>query len=336
MLKSFRSPRRSSITVVAVVALALVGGVFGLIPVKSQAPRLEATPASAPVLEDDPWSAVWDGANSRQVSLSAQELVPPFGGGAVGSLTVRALHADFRLFLLLEWADDEVDDAVNGSTLFADAAAVQFPSVEGSNPPYTMGSTDLPVSIWQWKAVWQKDIDDGFASSPYPNTAVDTYPGADEAIFNPAQNVGNPLASSDHPSPVESLVAEGFGTLTPASAQDVAGVGHWRDGKWRALFARDFETTADGPSFAVDQTTLVAFAVWDGAEGDRNGQKSIAQFIELDITDEAAASLPVPRPGVDGGFWGTALLVAVALAVLLLLAAATGVVWIILREVARR
>ncbi len=199
-----------------------------------------------------------------------------------------------------------------------------------------MGSTDLPVSIWQWKAVWQKDINDGFASSPYPDTAVDIYPGADEPIYNPAQNVGNQLASSDHPSPVESLVAEGFGTLTPASAQDVAGVGRWRDGKWRALFARDFETTADGPSFAVDQTTLIAFAVWDGAEGDRNGQKSIAQFIELDITDEAAAALPVPRPSADGGFWGSALLVAVALAVLLLLAAATGVVWIILREVGKR
>ena len=335
MLKFRRSLPGPNVTVPVVVVLALVGGVFGLVPVKSQAPRLEAASVAAPIAEDDPWSSVWDEANSRQVSLSAQELVPPFGGGGVGSLTVRALHAESRLFLLLEWADDEVDDAVNSSTLFADAAAVQFPSVEGTNPPYTMGSTDLPVSIWQWKALWQKDIDEGFASSVYPNTAVDVYPGADDSLYNPAQHTGNQLALSDHFSPVESLVAQGFGTLTPASAQDVAGAGQWRDGVWRALFVRDFEG-ADGPGFAAGETTLIAFAVWDGAQGDRNGQKSITQFIELGITDDAAAALPVPRPDVEGGFWGTVLFVAIAIAGLLLLAAATGIVWIILREVARR
>ena len=338
MPESPRFMRRSTITIV--VAIAVVCGFFGIVPVKSQAPRLDATVAPAAVPADDPWASVWDEANSRQIPLSAQEVVPPFGGGAVASLTVRALHDGSRLFVLLEWTDDEVDDAVDGTTLFADAAALQFPTVDGTSPPYTMGSTDLPVSIWQWKAVWQKDIDDGFATSQYPNTLVDLYPGSDESIYNPAQHVGNQLSSPEHDQPVESLVAQGFGTLTPDPDQDLAGVGHWQDGKWRALFARDF-TSGSGPSFAVGETTLIAFAVWDGAAGDRNGQKSIAQFVELGIADEAAADevaapLPLPDSGVDGGFWGTTLVAVLALAVLLLFAVAMGVVWIILREVGRR
>ncbi len=323
--------RRAKWAVGSLVTVSFVAGVFGLAPVRSQAPRLEATAATAPVSEDDPWAEVWDSAQSRQVSLSAQEIVPPFGGGGVASLTVRALHDDSRLFVLLEWSDNEVDDAVDGGTLFADAAALQFPTVEGTNPPYTMGSVDLPVSIWQWKAVWQRDIDDGFATSRYPNTAVDDYQGAEESVFNPARHVGNQLAVPDHVSPVESLVAEGFGTLTPAGEQDVSGVGRWSDGKWRALFARDF-STAEGTQFSVDETTLIAFAVWDGGEGERNGQKSITQFIELEISGEAATPLPVPVPRTDGGFWGTALVGAIVVAIAFLLATVLGVTWMILRE----
>ena len=65
MLKFRRSLPGPNVTVPVVVVLALVGGVFGLVPVKSQAPRLEAASVAAPIAEDDPWSSVWDEANSR-------------------------------------------------------------------------------------------------------------------------------------------------------------------------------------------------------------------------------------------------------------------------------
>ena len=280
-------------------AVAIVGGVVSPVPVRSQVPRLDATAAPSAVPSDDPWSAVWEDAPSRQVLLSAQQITPPFGGGGVASLTVRALHDNGRIFILLEWHDDDVDDAVNGSDLFADAAALQFPAVAGDEPAYTMGSADHPVSIWQWKAVWQADIDRGFATglSRFPDTAIDTYPNGDDPLFNPARYVGNQLADSTHVSPVENLIAEGFGTLTFAEVQDVSGVGSWRSGTWRALFIRDFDSAAGTATFSVGEDTLVAFAVWDGGAGDRNGQKSLAPFIVLGIRNEAAPSTPTSGSG---------------------------------------
>ncbi len=89
---------------------------------------------------------------------------------------------------------------------------------------------------------------------------------------------------------MENLVAEGFGTLTTAEVQDVEGAGSWDNGQWRVLFIRDFEPAdPELASFDVGETTSVAFAVWNGNQGDRNGQKSIAPFIELQLVDETAA-----------------------------------------------
>lgn len=242
------------------------------------------------------------------------------------SLTVRALHDNGRIFILLEWYDDDIDDAVNGSTVFADAAAVQFPAVTGDEPAFTMGSADHPVTIWQWKAVWQADIDRGFATglSRYPETAVDMYPNGDDPRYNPARYVGNQLADPAHVSPIENLVAEGFGTLTFAEVQDVFGAGSWRSGAWRALFTREFNSASGNATFAVGEDSLIAFAVWDGGAGDRNGQKSIAPFMVLGISDEVASA--TPRPGPAGSDDLPVLLVITAVMVLMLIASVGGMV----------
>ncbi len=89
----------------------------------------------------------------------------------------------------------------------------------------------------------------------------------------------------------------------------MAGSGAWRDGRWRALFARDLDPSSPGlAEFSVGEETMVAFAVWDGGSGDRNGQKSIAQFIELRLSD---AEVSLPGQGADGdgpsSLWGFAL-----------------------------
>jgi len=307
------------------ITIAVVGGIVSPIPVRSQVPRLEATPAPTSVPSGDPWHPVWDEAPALQVVLSAQQIAPPFGGGGVASLTVRALHDEDRMFILLEWYDDDVDDTVNGSTAFADAAAVQFPAITGDEPAYTMGSADHPVTIWQWKAVWQADIDRGFATglSRYPDTFVDVYPNGDDPRYNPARYVGNQLADPAHPSPIESLVAEGFGTLTFVEVQDVSGAGSWRDGTWRALFSRDFKSATGNAPFAVGEDSLIAFAVWDGGAGDRNGQKSIAPFIALGVGDQVAA--PLPTAG-SGGRDLPVLVVFTAVMVLILIVSVGGMV----------
>ena len=274
---------------IAVVAGALIG-VFGVLPVRSQTLVLDASLTQEEIPLDDPWDDIWNSAAPQSVPLSAQNVVPPFGGGTVSALIARALHDGDRLYLLLEWADGAVDNAVNTNISFSDAAAVQFPGETDAVVPYTMGGPDLPVNIWQWKAVWETDIAEGFSASRYPNTYSDDYPNAGDPLYAPALDLGNPLSQADHASPVENLIAEGFGTLTHVEVQDVEGVGEWREGRWRTLFARDFAPSTDGlASFAVGEDTMVAFAVWDGGGGDRNGQKSIAQFVDLRLSGETTA-----------------------------------------------
>ena len=295
--------------------------------------RLEVLQTGEQIPVDDPWAPVWDTSRSLRVPLSAQNISPPFGGGSVSSLTARALHDGRSIFLLVQWEDDDVGDNVNGSTEFSDAVAVQFPSSEADGiPPFTMGAPDAPVNIWQWKAVWQADIDSGFtgAQSRYPDTFVDFYPEESESVSNPARHLGNPLSQIDHASGVENLIAEGFGTLTSSAVQDVDGRGAWVDGQWRALFVRSFEASSEGAtSFSTGETSAIAFAVWDGDQGDRNGQKSIAQFIELDLSDRLATSLtPGDFPLADdrGTDWYPALIAILGMAVLFL-----GVEWIMRR-----
>lgn len=306
--RSFHRRRLSSRSAVLfAVGVGVLAGMLGVVPVRSQTMVLEVRQAAEAVAGDEPWAAVWDGAPSQAIPMSEQTVAPPFGGGAIASLTARALHDGDRLYFLLEWADSEPNDSVNAQEAFSDAVAVQFPGAEGTLPPYTMGAPEAPVNIWQWKAVWQRDIDEEYVTSRdrYPETYVDSYPNEDESIYNPARHLGNALAQLDHVSPIENLVAAGFGSLTPAEVQDVEGAGEWRDGRWRALFVRNLDSSADGMArFAVDESTTVAFAVWDGGQGDRNGQKSVAEFIELDFSMEAAPPIVAPplEPGDDGGF----------------------------------
>ncbi|HSP55502.1 MAG TPA: ethylbenzene dehydrogenase-related protein, partial [Dehalococcoidia bacterium] len=150
--------------------------------------------------------------------------------------------------------------------------------------------------IWQWKGDWQGDIDRGFVNVPnaYPNVASDLYPFQKEDTFYPGRAAGNLISQPDRKSPVEDLVAAGFGTLTTAEVQKVQGNGVWQDGKWYVVFTRDMDL---GGGFYVPlkggQTTNVAFAVWDGAKGERDGLKSVSQFAELRIEgkDETGANV---------------------------------------------
>ena len=289
----------------AAVAVGLALGMLPVIPVRSQTLHLEALRTTEVVPIDQPWAEIWDRAPQQEVPLSAQNIAPPFGGGGVTSVTARALYDDQRIYLLLEWADDEVDDAVNSLELFSDAAAVQFPAISGTAPPYTMGAPDVPVNIWQWKAVWEADLASGFATSSdrFDNTYTDYYQGGDDPIYRPAEAVGNPGAQRTRQSSIENLVAGGFGSLSTAPMQDVEGSGGWQDGRWRALFARGLAGEEGYARFAVGERTLVAFAVWDGGAGDRNGEKSVAPFIDLALGSGGIGAPGAPAVGEGGSPW---------------------------------
>jgi hypothetical protein len=281
-------------TVLGITLLALIAAAvltlndFRL--ASSQTVTLVAKLSEKEVPLDDPFDTVWKRANPVEVPLSAQNIVPPKAGGD-HTITARALHDDQQLFLLMEWEDESEDSSMSRQADFTDAAAVQFPVSSGETvPAFCMGDPNAPVNIWQWKAAWQTDIDEGFVTveDAYPDGFVNFYPFEDEEIFYPARAVGNVFAQTDRTTSVDNLLAGSFGTLTQAEDQIVQGSGEWRDGHWRVLFARDLTADGDYRQFAEGDSTSVAFATWDGANSERDGMKSVSQFLTLDVSSDVA------------------------------------------------
>jgi len=281
-------------TVLGIAMLALVGAavltVSDMRLASSQTVTLVAKRSDAAVPLDDPYDGVWKRAIPVEVPLSAQNVTPP-RAGSDRSITARALQDGQRLYVLMQWEDESEDLLVSRQAEFTDAAAVQFPVTPGETvPAFCMGDPNTPVNIWQWKAAWQTDIERGFVDveDAYPNAVADLYPFEDEEVFYPARAVGNVGAEASRQTAVDNLLAGSFGTLTQAPDQVVQGAGDWRDGTWRVLFARDLTVDGDYSQFAEDDSTNVAFAVWDGASGERDGMKSVSQFLTLEVSPEVA------------------------------------------------
>ncbi len=151
-----------------------------------------------------------------------------------------------------------------------------------------MGQANSGVNIWQWRAEFQSGDPVEAFQRVYPNAHSDGLPGAaaeleQNPIYQPARALNNPAAMSGE-SPVENLIAQAFGTLSPAGDQTVSGKGVWRNGEWTVVFVRPFgASAADQAQFSPGTSTNMAVAVWDGANGDRNGQKSVSQFVTLQL-----------------------------------------------------
>ncbi|MDH3755972.1 MAG: ethylbenzene dehydrogenase-related protein, partial [Acidimicrobiia bacterium] len=173
--------------------------------------------------------------------------------------------------------------SVLGVDEFTDAAAVEFPAQAASSvPSICMGQTDGGVNIWQWRASGQDGLPTSIEDLS-PTGYVDRYPST-EGLYFPAREAGNPVAQS---SAVQDLVAVGFGTLTPAVDQGVAGMAMWEDDRWSVVFARELSPqAAEQAELGVGVSVDIAFAVWDGSEGERNGVKSVSQFVVLDLSSE--------------------------------------------------
>lgn len=283
--------KRPVVGLIAVaLAIATVLTLTDLRLASSQTTTLVAHRSEREVPLDAPFDPVWNRANPVEAPLSAQQLTPPMGGGD-RTVVARALHDGQRLYILLEWEDATEDKLVSHQTVFSDAAAVQFPVTAGEVvPSFCMGDPTAPVNIWQWKAAWQTDVEQGFVGveQTYPNMQVDLYPFEDEDIFYPARAVGNVFAEEARQTAVDNLLAGSFGTLTQTDDQLVQGGGEWRDGAWRTLFVRDLSVDGDYSQFAEKESTNVAFAVWDGDAGERDGIKSVSQFLTLEVSPDVA------------------------------------------------
>jgi mono/diheme cytochrome c family protein len=216
-------------------------------------------------------------------------------------LTVRALHDGRQLGLLLVWADASHDHTAMRPQDFRDAVAVQLSPF--LDPPFfAMGARAQAVNIWMWKSERQADLEPAFQDleKVYPNLGIDSYPNLaiapveqptrhaltlrSDPTFVTAWGAGNIVADPSRLSPAEDLVAEGFGTLRarprPEQAVDARGV--YGTGGYRVILRRALTGNAAGAVTLTPGATMpVAFAVWNGSAGDRDGKKSVTIWQEL-------------------------------------------------------
>jgi cytochrome c oxidase cbb3-type subunit 2 len=246
-------------------------------------------------IKADPQDPVWK-------DLSAVS-VPMMGlwqrAQSVRNVSVKAIHNGSEVAIHVEWEDP----TVNGATLrfqdFSDAIAVMFPS-GARRPNFVMGTKGDPCNIWHWKFDKQLDLAKYFDTqdqypgmvaddcgpcgrSPNKNHSTTESAPSHDRIFMTGRGAGNPV-SQDRKTCVEDLLAVGPGTLTSQGPdeQNVQGRGFWVDGRWSVVFVRSLiSPDAKDAHFAPGHNSWIAFAVWDGAKGDRDGQKAVCYWQSL-------------------------------------------------------
>ncbi len=305
--------KRVHFTFILVFSAAVVLTFFKIPVASSQGLSLVPGQVEGELPQSDPNSEIWLQATSVEVPLSAQNISKPFLlETKIKSVTARALQNISRVAVLVEWTDETQDNRLVSIQDFRDAVALQFPLAAGQ-PYFCMGQQGGNVNIWHWKADWQADLlarQD--METRYPDMYVDYYPFAKSAEgviasaadytdqnYLPALETGNLFAAIAHNTPVEDLNAGGFGSLTaqPAEAQNVQGYGVWADGKWQVIFSRDLASSETNDiSFTPGKTYSLAFAVWDGSNKERNGQKSTSQWVSLHLNTTAVNTTAPEAP----------------------------------------
>ncbi len=250
-------------------------------------PTLHAVRVSAdPSL--NPADPVWKAAPATAVSLR-----PLWARDSwVYSIKVQTVVGPTMAAFRFEWRDLKKDEEVIRQRGFRDSLAIQF-APEGRSSDYVgipfigMGDKNNTVTIWHWKADWEVDLKGGFRD------VVSKYGAAMDRMVHrngPSPNrrylaglaAGNPLSVRKRVSSVEVLRAKGFGTLTslPSKFQTVQGRGEWRQRVWVVVMRQALDSAA-APPLRKGRPITMAVAAWDGGARDRNGQKSVSQWMEL-------------------------------------------------------
>ncbi len=242
-------------------------------------------------LPSDPEDSAWNSVPELRLALMPLW----WHEGYINAVRVKAVHDGQRLAFLLAWDDATRDVGGIRQQSFPDGAAAQL-TANASPPLFAMGAAGKTVNIWHWKALWdedQKQFQD--VATAFPGMVADSYYGSEkgwqsgpleDAQFRPADAARNPIASPHRTSTVEDANAAGFGSLASQAAekQNVEGISRWKDGVWRLQLVRDMEASDAGDvPLRAERAVSVAFAVWDGSAGDRNGQKSVSIWNTLNL-----------------------------------------------------
>ncbi|MCC7476128.1 MAG: c-type cytochrome [Pirellulales bacterium] len=222
--------------------------------------------------------------------------------GAAAEVTVQAVHDGQTLAVRLSWADATGDEHALRSESFEDAVAMEL--YQGEAEPFLgMGSMASPVDVWFWDA--DRQHGEIAAEKINPNAVADVYPFSEKGVAGtelsrpgarmadqpdislPARATGNQIVPRSEGSGGSSLQVGGPRTVTfriPKS-QLVVAQGEWKDGRWTVVMTRPLAVPSaeEGLSLEPGGRASVALAVWDGAHADRDGQKSITIWQDLEL-----------------------------------------------------
>ncbi len=218
-----------------------------------------------------PSDKAWETLAPIPIPLSGQIITRPvWPEPSAKVISVRSIHNGTDISFLIEWQDATKNERLTPG-VFRDGAAVGLPL--GDAPAFfCMGQLDHYVNIWHWKADWQSDVDRRSARAKEKKRSQG---GIRRFEVIPRR-----------PSSVEDLIGGGFSTLTSKARQGkVKGQAEWKNGFWRVVMKRPLTQVG---SEAENEATLipgrmqaVSFAVWNGENNERNGQKAVASWLQL-------------------------------------------------------
>ncbi len=251
---------------ILVIAGVLVGVGVPLVSSEGMIIRARLVEGDLPA---EPEDGAWAKVSPMTLPLSGQVITRPvWPEPSARALTVRSLHNGTEIAFLLEWQDNTKNDRLTPGT-FRDGVAIGLPL--GDAPSFfCMGQLDHYINIWHWKADWQSDIDRRAAkASEKARDGVRTFEVIPRRV-----------------SSVEDLIGGGFSTLTTKEKQGrVQGKAVWKDGVWHVVMRRPLvsEEQENEAKLIPGRVQTVSFAVWNGENKERNGQKSVAPWFQLII-----------------------------------------------------
>lgn len=209
---------------------------------------------------NDPDDIIWSRIPAYRTFLSAAPPVHPstalrFAPKEGVNLYFQLARTSDRLYVRLRWKD-ATENRKTTVDAFSDGAAIQW-ALNGADTSYIMGSgPQKPVNIWYWRADREA---------------------------------------------VENLAAGGYGSTTHLPEQPVSGKALYhaqrnaRDNEWHVVMSRPLVSQGKYQANLQKGVMPVAFALWQGEETQRDGNKRVSHgWILLNVRP---ASLATPQAG---------------------------------------
>jgi DMSO reductase family type II enzyme heme b subunit len=252
---------------------------------------------SLPVTEVplNPGDSAWNRAPVHAAKLLLQDLVEPrLMKASTPEVQVRSLNNGTEIAFRLDWPDPSLND-LPGPGRFLDGCAIQLPSKIEANPPDPqMGASAQQVEITFWRADWQASVNGrkDTLQSLFPNAAVDHYPFEAQSLepgsaaqremakrYAPADAAGNRRVGPRQ-FPVEDLIAEGPGSLSPNPNGASRGQGTRSQNGWTVVLKRRYPQ-----GLTPKVRTQIAFAVWEGSAHEVGARKMRSAWIPLAVRE---------------------------------------------------